>query len=43
MAAVGARAAHRLPAERIKKLFVVVMFYIGLKMAGFFAWLNLPL
>lgn len=43
MAAVGARAAHRLPAEGIKRLFVVVMFYIGLKMAGFFAWLNLPL
>ncbi len=43
MAIVGAKAAHRLPAERIKKLFVIAMFYIGLKMTGAFAWLNLPL
>lgn len=30
----GANAAHRLPAERLKYIFIVLMLYIGLKMAG---------
>lgn len=43
MAFVGARVAHLLPAKQLRYLFVVVMFYMGLKMCGVFAWLNLPL
>ena len=43
MAVVGARAAHRLPAKRLRVLFIVVMIYMGLKMVGLFSWLGLPL
>jgi hypothetical protein len=43
MAFVGARAAHLLPAKQLRYLFIIVMFYMGLKMCGVFAWLNLPL
>jgi len=43
MAFVGARAAHLLPAKQLKYLFILVMFYMGLKMCGVFAWLNIPL
>ena len=43
MAMVGARAAHLLPGKQLKTLFVVVMFYMGLKMTGVFACLHLPL
>ncbi len=43
MAFVGARAAHLLPAKQLKYLFILVMFYMGLKMCGVFAWLNLPI
>ena len=43
MAVVGARTAHLLPAKQLKYLFVVVMFYMGLKMTGIFAYLHLPL
>ena len=43
MAFVGARAAHLLPAKQLKYLFILVMFYMGLKMCGVFAWLGLPL
>jgi uncharacterized protein len=42
-AAVGANTAHLLPAKQLKYLFVAVMFYMGLKMCGVFAWLHLPL
>jgi uncharacterized membrane protein YfcA len=41
MAVVGARTAHRLPAKRVRQIFVLVMFYIGLKMAGFLDWISL--
>ncbi len=34
MAQVGARTAHRLPAQKLRYAFVVVLFYIGLKMLG---------
>lgn len=43
LAVVGARAAHRLPAQQLKTLFVGVMFYMGLKMTGIFAYLHIPL
>lgn len=43
MAQVGAIAAHLLPARWLKYAFVVVMFYVGLKMLGVFDWLGLPL
>ena len=34
MAAVGARAAHKLPSQQIKLVFVSIMFLIGLKITG---------
>jgi len=43
MAQVGAHLAHKIPAASLKWLFVTVMIYMGLKMIGVFAWLNLPL
>lgn len=42
-AVVGANTAHLLPAKQLKYLFIVVMFYMGLKMTGVFAWMNLPI
>jgi len=35
-AQLGVRAAHRLPAERLRQIFVLLMIYVGLKMAGVF-------
>ena len=43
MAQVGAIAAHKLPAEQLKYIFVIVMFYMGLRMIGVFDWLGWPL
>ena len=43
MATVGARSAHRLPAKQLRYLFIIVMFYMGLKMIGVFTWLHLPI
>jgi uncharacterized membrane protein YfcA len=43
MAQVGAVTAHRLPAKQLKYIFIVVMFYMGLKMIGVFDWLGWPL
>ncbi len=43
MAQVGAITAHKLPARQLKYIFIVVMFYIGLKMLGVFEWLGWPL
>jgi uncharacterized membrane protein YfcA len=37
----GANLAHRLPAERLKQIFVILMLYIGLKMIGAAEWLGL--
>jgi hypothetical protein len=42
-ATVGANTAHLLPARQLKYVFISVMFYMGLKMCGVFAYLNLPL
>jgi len=43
MAIVGAKTAHLLPAKQLKYIFIAVMLYIGLKMAGVFTMLHLPL
>ena len=43
MAQVGVRAAHRLPAKKLKYIFIAVMIYMALKMIGVFSWLNLPI
>ncbi len=43
MAQVGAITAHRLPARQLKYIFIVVMFYMGLKMIGVFDWLGWPI
>ena len=43
MAQVGAITAHRLPAKQLKYIFIVIMFYMGLKMIGLFDWLGWPL
>ena len=40
-APLGVKAAHRLPAEKLKYIFVVLMIYIGLKMIGVLGWLGL--
>jgi len=43
MAQVGAIIAHKLPGERLRFIFVLLMLYIGLKMIGVFDWLGWPL
>jgi uncharacterized membrane protein YfcA len=43
MAQVGAITAHKLPAKQIRYIFIVIMFYLGLKMLGVFDWLGWPL
>jgi len=43
LAIVGAKTAHLLPAKQLKYIFIVVMFYMGLKMIGVFAWFRLPI
>ena len=39
-ASFGVLAAHWLPAEKIKDIFVILMMYIGLRMIGVFAWIG---
>ncbi len=36
----GVNAAHRLPAEKLKYIFVALMIFIGLKMIGVFGWMG---
>lgn len=43
MAQVGVRAAHRLPARKLRYIFIAVMVYMALKMIGVFTWLHLPI
>ncbi len=43
MAQVGAITAHRLPAKQLRYMFIVIMFYMGLKMLGLFDWLGWPI
>ena len=42
-AQIGVKVAHKLPAKQLKYVFIVVMFYMGLKMIGVFSWLHLPI
>ena len=43
MAQVGAVAAHKLSAKRLKFLLAILYIYVGLKLIGLFTWLGLPL
>ena len=43
LAQVGAAAAHKIPRKLLMYIFVVVIFYIGLRMIGVFEWLGWPL
>ena len=43
MVQVGAVVAHRLPGRRLRFIFILLMFYIGLKMLGVFEWLGWPI
>jgi hypothetical protein len=43
MVQVGALTAHKLPARELQRIFIAVMFYMGIKMIGVFDWLSLPL
>jgi len=43
MVQVGAIVAHRLPGRLLRFIFILLMFYIGLKMLGVFDWLGWPL
>ncbi|MFC1917162.1 sulfite exporter TauE/SafE family protein [Chloroflexota bacterium] len=40
MAQFGALTAHRLPAKQLRYLFIVLMFFVGLRMLGIFEWLG---
>ena len=43
MAQVGAMIAHRLPTKQLRWIFIVVQFYVALRMMGVFEWLGWPL
>jgi len=43
MAQVGVIFCHRLPAKQLRQVFILLMFYVGLRMIGVFAWLHLPI
>ena len=43
MAQLGTVIAHKLPARQLGYFFAALMFYVGLKMLGVFAWLGWPL
>ena len=43
MAQIGAITAHRLPARKLRYIFVILMFYLGFRMLGVFDWLGWPL
>ncbi len=42
VAQLGVSAAHRLPGEQLRYIFMALMIYVGLKMMGVFTWLGLP-
>lgn len=42
MAQLGVITAHKLPGKQLRYVFILVLFYISLKMLGIFEWLNLP-
>ncbi len=43
LAQIGAATSHRIPRKMLMYIFVVVIFYIGLRMIGVFEWLGWPL
>ena len=43
MAQVGAITAHKIPTRRLKWIFIVMLFYVALRMLGLFEWLGWPL
>jgi len=43
LAQVGAMTAHRLPTRQLRWIFIVVQFYVALRMMGLFDWLGWPL
>jgi hypothetical protein len=43
MAQIGVKASHKLPEKQLRYIFILVMFYIALKMVGVFSWIGLPL
>jgi uncharacterized membrane protein YfcA len=43
MAQVGAVVAHRVSRRWLTYIFVVILFYVGLRMIGVFEWLGWPL
>jgi len=43
MAQVGAVTAHKIPRKPLMYIFVVVLFYMGLRMIGVFEWLGWPI
>ena len=43
MAQLGAITAHKLPAKQLRYIFVVLLFFIGLRMLGIFDWLGWPI
>lgn len=42
MAQVGAMTAHRLPRRPLLYIFILVLFYMGLRLTGVFEWLGWP-
>lgn len=43
MAQFGVKASHKLPEKQLRYIFILVMFYIALKMIGVFNWIGIPL
>ena len=43
MAQVGVRFSHRLPARQLTYVFIILLFYIGMRMIGALEWLHLNL
>jgi len=43
MAQIGAIAAHKLPARKLRWIFIALQFYVALRMMGVFEWLGWPL
>ena len=35
MARIGAKSAYKLPEKRLKHVFAIILFYMGIKMMGF--------
>lgn len=43
LAQVGVRVSHKLPAQKLKYIYAIIIIYIGLRMIGVFSWLHLPI